>query len=39
MFDGNSKTKPEQNLGGSSKKLSRENLLQKTHEERRKRQV
>ncbi|XP_044750713.1 ubiquitin-protein ligase E3C [Coccinella septempunctata] len=38
IFDGNTKTKPEQNLGGSSKKVSRENLLQKTHEERRKRQ-
>ncbi|KAK9869663.1 hypothetical protein WA026_003411 [Henosepilachna vigintioctopunctata] len=37
-FDGNYKSKPEQNLSGSSKKLSRDNLLQKTHEERRKRQ-
>ncbi|KAL3283640.1 hypothetical protein HHI36_006779 [Cryptolaemus montrouzieri] len=37
-FDGNHKTRPEQNLSGNSKKLSRDNLLQKTHEERRKRQ-
>lgn len=38
-FEGNHRTKPEQNLSGASKKLSREVLLQKTHEERRKRQV
>ncbi|KAJ8920591.1 hypothetical protein NQ315_004730 [Exocentrus adspersus] len=37
-FEGNSKTKPEQNLSGASKKLTRDILLQKTHEERRKRQ-
>nr|XP_023025492.1 ubiquitin-protein ligase E3C [Leptinotarsa decemlineata] len=37
-FEGNSKSRPEQNLSGSSKKLSKESLLQKTHEERRKRQ-
>lgn len=39
LFEGNSKTKPEQNLSGSSRKLNRDTLLQVTHEERRKRQV
>lgn len=38
-FEGNHRGKPEQNLSGASKKLTREALLQKTHEERRKRQV
>lgn len=37
-FEGNSKNRPEQNLSGASKKLTRDVLLQKTHEERRKRQ-
>ncbi|XP_968359.1 ubiquitin-protein ligase E3C [Tribolium castaneum] len=37
-FEGNYRTKPEQNLSGASKKISRDVLLQKTHEERRKRQ-
>ncbi|XP_066138710.1 ubiquitin-protein ligase E3C isoform X2 [Euwallacea fornicatus] len=37
-FEGNLKTKPEQNLSGASTKLSRDLLIQKTHEERRKRQ-
>ncbi|XP_019869937.1 ubiquitin-protein ligase E3C [Aethina tumida] len=37
-FEGNHRGKPEQNLSGASKKLTREALLQKTHEERRKRQ-
>ncbi|RZC38508.1 ubiquitin-protein ligase E3C [Asbolus verrucosus] len=37
-FEGNHRTKPEQNLSGASKKISRDFLLQKTHEERRKRQ-
>ncbi|XP_028139007.1 ubiquitin-protein ligase E3C [Diabrotica virgifera virgifera] len=37
-FEGISKTKPEQNLSGASKKLTKDVLLQKTHEERRKRQ-
>ncbi|XP_060526269.1 ubiquitin-protein ligase E3C [Cylas formicarius] len=36
-FEGNSKSKPEQNLSGASKKLSRDVLLQKTQEERRNR--
>lgn len=38
-FEGNSKTKPEQNLSGASRKLTKDILLQKTHEERQKRQV
>lgn len=38
-FEGNPKSRPEQNLSGASKKLTRDVLLQKTHEERRKRQV
>ncbi|CAH1168753.1 unnamed protein product [Phyllotreta striolata] len=37
-FEGNSRTKPEQNLSGASKKMTKDILLQKTHEERRKRQ-
>lgn len=37
-FEGNHKSRPEQNLSGASTKLNRECLLQKTHEERRKRQ-
>ncbi|KAL1497278.1 hypothetical protein ABEB36_008270 [Hypothenemus hampei] len=37
-FEGNTKSRPEQNLSGASKKLSRDVLLQKTQEERRKRQ-
>ncbi|KAJ8929516.1 hypothetical protein NQ314_017774, partial [Rhamnusium bicolor] len=37
-FEGNPKNRPEQNLSGASKKLTRDVLLQKTHEERRKRQ-
>ncbi|CAH1102309.1 unnamed protein product [Psylliodes chrysocephalus] len=37
-FEGNSKTKPEQNLSGASRKLTKDILLQKTHEERQKRQ-
>lgn len=38
-FEGNAKHRPEQNLSGASKKLTRDILLQKTHEERKKRQV
>lgn len=38
-FEGNIKSRPEQNLAGASKKLTRDLLLQKTQEERRKRQV
>lgn len=38
-FEGNPKSRPEQNLSGASRKLTRDVLLQKTHEERRKRQV
>nr|CAH7736321.1 unnamed protein product [Callosobruchus chinensis] len=37
-FEGDSKTRPEQNLSGASKKITRDVLLQKTYEERRKRQ-
>ncbi|KAJ8985824.1 hypothetical protein NQ317_012065 [Molorchus minor] len=37
-FEGNPKNRPEQNLSGASKKLTRDMLLEKTHEERRKRQ-
>ncbi|ENN81570.1 hypothetical protein YQE_02099, partial [Dendroctonus ponderosae] len=37
-FEGNIKSRPEQNLAGASKKLTRDLLLQKTQEERRKRQ-
>ncbi|CAH1133303.1 unnamed protein product [Ceutorhynchus assimilis] len=36
-FEGNTKSKPEQNLSGASKKVTRDVLLQKTQEERRKR--
>ncbi|XP_050309699.1 ubiquitin-protein ligase E3C isoform X2 [Anthonomus grandis grandis] len=37
-FEGNTKTRPEQNLSGASRKLTRDDLIQKTQEERRKRQ-
>lgn len=37
-FEGNSKSRPEQNLSGASKKMTRDLLLQKTQEERHKRQ-
>lgn len=37
-FEGNSKSRPEQNLSGASKKMTKDCLLQKTQEERRKRQ-
>lgn len=37
-FEGNTKSRPEQNLSGSSKKITRDVLIQKTQEERRKRQ-
>lgn len=37
-FEGNTRSRPEQNLSGSSKKITRDVLLQKTQEERRKRQ-
>lgn len=38
-FEGNYRTRPEQNLSGASKKHSRDVLLQRAHEERQKRQV
>lgn len=38
-FEGNPKSRPEQNLSGASKKMTRDILLQKTQEERLKRQV
>lgn len=38
-FEGNYRTKPEQNLSGASQKYSRDVLLQRAHEERQKRQV
>lgn len=38
-FEGNYRTRPEQNLSGASRKYSRDVLLQKAHEERQKRQV
>lgn len=37
-FEGNSKSRPEVNLSGASSKITRDILLQKTYEERRKRQ-
>ncbi|CAH0558292.1 unnamed protein product [Brassicogethes aeneus] len=37
-FEGDYRSRPEQNLSGASRKLTRDSLLQKTHEERRKRQ-
>lgn len=38
-FEGNFRPKPEQNLSGSSKKQTRDVLIQRAHEERQKRQV
>lgn len=38
-FEGNCRTRPEQNLSGASKKETRELLLNRAHEERQKRQV
>ncbi|XP_015782602.1 ubiquitin-protein ligase E3C [Tetranychus urticae] len=38
-FEGNFKSKPEQRLGGASKKLTREQLIQKNAEERRQRET
>lgn len=38
-FEGNYKTRPEQNLAGASKKDSLELLLNRAHEERQKRRV
>lgn len=38
-FEGNSHKTPEQNLSGASKKQTRDDLLQKAHKERQKRQV
>lgn len=38
-FEGNFRSRPEQNLSGASRKQSKEALLQKVHEERQKRQV
>ncbi|CAH1175956.1 unnamed protein product [Phaedon cochleariae] len=37
-FEGNAKNRPEQNLSGSGRKFTKDTLLEKTHEERQKRQ-